>query len=290
MPAPKKSKRLREEIDQGVDHSRQVRGSQRIALSDIRTDGGTQPRAALDTDTISEYADDMTEGAQFPPVTVYYDGETYWLADGFHRVAAATRIEVREIDAEILQGTHRQAVLHSVGVNATHGLRRTNADKRQAVMTLLRDDEWSQWSDREIARRCAVSDRFVNNLRRDLSANDSQMGQRERKVSRGGTTYTQNTGNIGKQPDPEPEPEEDSEPDIGEEPDIDEEPEPEFDDEEDVETPVNTRPDEAIEDIQQYISDVLSEFSDLTDKHYVVNETIKYLRKKSIDFNRSTDT
>jgi len=33
------------------------------------------------------------------------------------------------------------AVFNSVGANAEHGLRRTNADKRRAVLTLLNDDE-----------------------------------------------------------------------------------------------------------------------------------------------------
>ena len=33
--------------------------------------------------------------------------------------------------------------LHSVGANATHGLRRSNADKRRAVVLLLEDEEWS---------------------------------------------------------------------------------------------------------------------------------------------------
>jgi hypothetical protein len=147
-------------------------------------------------------------------------------------------------------------------------------------MTLLRDDEWSQWSDREIARRCAVSDYLVRSLRENRS--DNQPQQPRTYTTKHGTTAQMNTGNIGKQP--EPEPEEDFEPDIGEGPG------PDFEDvDEDVETPVNTRPDEAIEDIQQYISDVLSEFSDLTDKHYVVNETIKHLRKKSIEYNRGFD-
>lgn len=59
----------------------------------------------------------------------------------------------------------RDAILFSVGVNSSHGLRRTNADKRRSVMRLLDDAEWSTWSDREIARRCGVSQPFVGNLR-----------------------------------------------------------------------------------------------------------------------------
>jgi hypothetical protein len=55
-----------------------------------------------------------------------------------------------------------------VGANSTHGLRRTNADKRRAALTLLQDAEWQGWSNREIARQCGVTHAFVAKLRREL--------------------------------------------------------------------------------------------------------------------------
>jgi hypothetical protein len=51
------------------------------------------------------------------------------------------------------------------GANAAHGLRRTNADKRRGAQTLLRDEEWSQWSDREIARQCNAGPHLVAEIR-----------------------------------------------------------------------------------------------------------------------------
>lgn len=41
-------------------------------------------------------------------------------------------------------------------------------------MTLLKDDEWSQWSDREIARHCAVHHDTVGTIRRSLAKTDSE--------------------------------------------------------------------------------------------------------------------
>ncbi len=38
-------------------------------------------------------------------------------------------------------------------------------DKRRAVMTLLQDVEWGQWSDREIAQRCKVEHKTVGKIR-----------------------------------------------------------------------------------------------------------------------------
>jgi hypothetical protein len=64
------------------------------------------------------------------------------------------------------------------------------------VLTVLSDPEWSGWSDGKIARRCAVSDRFVSTLR--PSPNGSEIA---RTVERNGKTYTMNTSAIGKKAD-----------------------------------------------------------------------------------------
>jgi hypothetical protein len=160
-----------------------------IPISKIRTDGGTQPRAELSADTIAEYRDAMAEGTTFPAVIVFHDGTTHWLADGFHRLDAAKAIGAKDIAAEVRQGTQRDAILFSVGANALHGLRRTNADKRRAVERLLADEEWSKWSDREIARRCGVSPTFVSGLRPSLSTVDGEPAAR---------TYTTKHGTVAK--------------------------------------------------------------------------------------------
>lgn len=158
-----------------------------LTLEQISTDGGTQTRAAIHQDAVDDYAEAIQAGTKLPPVTVYHDGAAYWLADGFHRYAAHKKIEAREIEADVRQGEKREAVLHSVGANATHGLRRTTEDKRRAVMLLLEDSEWREWSDREIARRTGVSPSTVGSLRPKASV---QVGQIERKVKRGDSEYT----------------------------------------------------------------------------------------------------
>src|SRR5262249_9474907 len=121
-----------------------------------------------------------------------------WPADGFHRVEAARHANLTEIDADVREGTQRDALLFAVGANATHGLRRTNADKRRAVCLLLRDSEWGQWSDGEIARRCGVSDKFVGKVRHELSPNGSEM----RKATRNGRTYDIDTAATGERAEP----------------------------------------------------------------------------------------
>ena len=174
---------------------------QSVNLSDIRTDGGTQMRANLSDETVAEYADiirntPVGEAIPFPAVTLFFDGSTHWLADGFHRFFAFKQAGAAEINAEVHQGTKRDAILHSVGANSSHGIRRTNADKRKAVETLLADKEWASWPQAKIAAACGVSREFVNRLSQDLSCDRSQ--DATRTIERGGKTYQQNTENIGK--------------------------------------------------------------------------------------------
>lgn len=178
-----------------------------IPLNKIRRDGGTQSRAAIDQATVDEYADALinarnepfptAKGWPFPPVTVWYDGDEYHLSDGYHRTNAAIREGWFSIPAIVRQGTRRDAVLDSVGVNADHGLRRTQADKRRAVMRLLEDAEWGQWSDREIARRCRVSGPFVGDLRAKMPVTANVSSERT-YTDRHGNVTTMNTERIGK--------------------------------------------------------------------------------------------
>jgi hypothetical protein len=53
---------------------------QNIKLRYIVADPDLQPRAGIYPDAIEDYASDMRRGDQFPPLTVFYDGKTYWLA------------------------------------------------------------------------------------------------------------------------------------------------------------------------------------------------------------------
>ena len=172
----------------------------KITLNRIKTDGGTQPRAELSETLAAEYAEAMLAGAQFPPVVLFNDGTDHWLADGFHRHKAALDNGLGKIDADVRQGSHRDAILFSVGANAAHGQRRTNDDKRRAVMTLLDDEEWHVWSDSEIARRCGISDKTVARYRPESIFGNSEDAPAARTVTRGGKTYEQDTSNIGKRP------------------------------------------------------------------------------------------
>jgi hypothetical protein len=165
-----------------------------LEISKIKIDG-TQSRAAVNEQTVTDYCEALQNGATFPPVIIFKDGNDFWLADGFHRLLAHSRAGKTTIYEDIRLGTKRDAILFSVGANHEHGLRRTNADKRSAVMLLLSDGVWQSWSDTAIAKQCHVTQQFISKVRAELGEKPT-----EKIVTRGNTTYTQNTKNFGKKP------------------------------------------------------------------------------------------
>jgi transposase-like protein len=173
--------------------------AQAIQLDLIRMDGGTQPRQGIDWEVAYEYGDLMADGVKLPPVTVFYDGSEYWLADGFHRVHAAFSQEIAEIQAEVIQGTLEDAQWYSFGANKSHGLMRSNDDKQRAVQAALRHPKCVGLSNVQIARHVGVSRQTVDGWRKKLEASCQVSKIDKRTVTRNGTTYQQNTANIGKQ-------------------------------------------------------------------------------------------
>lgn len=140
-----------------------------LDLDLIRLDGATQPRAELLTDVMEEYAEQMRNGVEFPPITVFFDGTDYWLADGFHRVGAALRARPsKPIEADVIQGTQSEAQWFSFGANKAHGLRRTNEDKARAVKSALGHPGSSGLSDGAIAEHVGVHRNTVQRMRREI--------------------------------------------------------------------------------------------------------------------------
>ena len=138
-----------------------------LVLQRITNDGGTQMRAGMDPETIKEYQEaiDNSEAWPFPPVIVYHDGDRYWLADGFHWSTLHRSGKYLDIPADIRAAAARCRAARCRGEcvarSAPHkgrqaaGCRDTRAGWRMG-----------KWSNREIARRCSVSEHFVRDIKR----------------------------------------------------------------------------------------------------------------------------
>jgi len=146
-------------------------------------------------------AEAMRAGAKFPPIKVIFDGTTYWLIDGFHRVEAAHEAGLTEIAAEITPGTLEDAQWLCLAANQTHGLRRTNEDKRRAVMAALQHPRSAGMSSNAIAKHVGVSHTLVDDCRRELAPTlaDSASATK-RQCSDGRVMNTENIGGNSSSP------------------------------------------------------------------------------------------
>lgn len=166
---------------------------QKVLVEAIEFDGTTQARAALSDEAVADYAHAMESGIEFPPIVVFHDGSVYWLADGYHRYHAASKLGHKLIRAEVHKGTKEEAAWFAAGANLQHGLRRSNADKRRAVEMALRLRPES--SDRSIAEHCGVDHKTVAAVR---GTPTGEIPQSTERVGRDGRTI--DTANIGRAP------------------------------------------------------------------------------------------
>lgn len=140
----------------------------KIKLETIIIDAGTDVRNEINEDTVNEYGQHAREKAKLPPLIVFDSPDGLLLADGFHRYFGFERQGIKEYECEIRKGSRADAIKFALGCNTTHGLRRTNADKRNAVVIALK--EFPSLSNRSIREMCNVSLDLVGDVRRDIEA------------------------------------------------------------------------------------------------------------------------
>lgn len=170
-----------------------------LPLKRLRLDERLQARVRICGETVKDYVEvvkalqarlhageTISDKELFPPILVHRcpdaagEGMFDWVVSGFHRTRAHILANARTIRAYLHQGgTFRDAVLAAVGQNARHGLPRSSEDKRRAVRMIATDPEWggewkprnqmwTGWTNREIARHCGVSEFLVRCVREEL--------------------------------------------------------------------------------------------------------------------------
>lgn len=169
---------------------------QGISIEQINIYGGTQARLKTNEDAIESYAEEMQRGAVFPPISVYFDGTTYWLADGFHRFLATKRNGQPTISAEVQPGGRVEALRHALGANSLNGVYRTNGDKRNAVEVAL--EEWPELANSVIAEICKVSAELARGSRQQMEK-AGRIPQMMTVTGRDGKSYP-GAGAIERQP------------------------------------------------------------------------------------------
>ena len=93
----------------------------KVDINLIRIDGGTQCRTVIDQPTVYSYLERMKEGDEFPLMETMFDGETYWLVDGFHRYHAFKLLGIKEVEIKAKLGTLQDAQVEALRANSDHG-------------------------------------------------------------------------------------------------------------------------------------------------------------------------
>lgn len=153
-----------------------------LPLKDLKVDHRLQIRATVNPEYIGRLSESYSAGDDIPPPIAFWDGTTYWLADGFNRVPAAKDAGIDALEVDVHDGDFRAALLWAVGPenpnnDKTRALPITNADKRRKVEMLLADPEWREWSNAKIAYACCVSAPYVGEIRREVFPEEARAGK-----------------------------------------------------------------------------------------------------------------
>ena len=177
----------------------------RLKVSEITVNPDVNIRE-LDSDYVAElmqsqleYGEDVWQSQWKEKPKINQDRVLF---SGFHTIAA---VEFNfgidhEVYFEVFKG---DPYLLAAGENATHGRRRTNADKRAAVLRWLEDDEGKQWTDRYIASQCFVSYELVTSVSVQLSESDSYQRPTKRKYLKNGNLEWMETAKINEPDEPD---------------------------------------------------------------------------------------
>jgi hypothetical protein len=106
----------------------------RVPLASIEvTNRATQSRQRMYEHRIVEYAEAIQRGANLfnvsDAVTLFHDGATYWIGDGWHRISAALRVGHPTILAAVTDG--RQGRRHRIRDRGQHAARYPADHRRQ---------------------------------------------------------------------------------------------------------------------------------------------------------------
>ena len=147
-------------------------------IDDTATD--LQIRCENDPDQIDNLKEAIESGKTLPPIVVFLENhdpnyktasDRFHIADGWHRYYAHKEAKFSTILADIRTGTREDALKYALGANADHGLRRTNRDKRNAVLVALKSHNaifgTNKIKNVDIAELCRVAESFVRKIRKE---------------------------------------------------------------------------------------------------------------------------
>jgi len=131
----------------------------KLALDEIIVDPTIQIRRSNHEPTIRRYEESFDK---LPPVDVFDTPDGLLLADGFHRTAAAQRLGLTEIEANVYRGTRAEALEFAVISNTKNADPLTPEERDDGIRRLkqLHPD----WATRQIADAMSVSHNTIQRV------------------------------------------------------------------------------------------------------------------------------
>lgn len=159
--------------------------TQLVYLNEIDIENSPKVRAAVNEETVKDYAEAYRRKEKLPPPVLFQDkGEKYFrLGDGLHRVSGATVNGDKTLVCEVREGGFEEALTFALTCNTTHGLRRSQADKKRVVEAALA--QWPKLSDTELGKRCSVDHKTVAAYRKGMEGEGRIEGSATRVTKTG---------------------------------------------------------------------------------------------------------
>lgn len=137
----------------------------KLKLNQIKKDVALSPRDDTSPEVVEDY---MTCFEHLPPIVVFKvpDQSNYLLADGWHRLAAAGRLNLDEIEVEARAGSFEDAKEYALLANLKHGRPLTRKEKRGVIAGFLKlhPERANNW----IAGDLGTTDKTVIKIREEL--------------------------------------------------------------------------------------------------------------------------
>ena len=137
-----------------------------LPVSSLQKSPRAHNRIYFDRAKMAAFAEQMREGVVFSPIRVWWDGITYWLADGLHRVMAAEQAGLSEIPCEIHLGTQSNAQWDCYAHLAVHALRGSLEERQSLFALVFQHLDASALSDDRIAQHLGVAESLVRQWRK----------------------------------------------------------------------------------------------------------------------------
>lgn len=143
-------------------------------LDKIDHDGSPKVRDEVRKDTVQEYAENYEALVKMPePVLFEVEKDHYLIGDGWHRIAAMHSLGDKGAQSwifDVQKGSYEDCLVFALQANLRHGVRRSNADKRQCAITAVQ--QFYEKSNEAIASVAGVGPTLVMEVRSEMEHKD----------------------------------------------------------------------------------------------------------------------